>query len=284
MVKEKFYPLLLQWMRSSEIDDSMCWKNAAERQMCFVRDVLCTDLLKVPVFVVSTHTSKSILLPVYRFRLQNGIIVTARENFYGWVVSIKSPFVVNLPEDLVHGDGENGDVTHSYCEGFKEDWVYPYGVKDVRLSTFRVESNYMLWALMRELNTYPEIKKDTNYNYDYGQPIIITETIVKHFMENIGEDMNLSDIFVNTYYNYAYNYDFCKENNLDCYFHASSRDLAPEEERKEKIADFAKRICMTDDNKKAFDVEIHCLGAGEIDENGIEFDILSGNKNNSPNN
>ena len=82
MVKEKFYPLLLQWMRSSEIDDSMCWKNAAERQMCFVRDVLCTDLLKVPVFVVSTHTSKSILLPVYRFRLQNGIIVTARENFY----------------------------------------------------------------------------------------------------------------------------------------------------------------------------------------------------------
>ena len=203
MVKEKFYPLLLQWMRSSEIDDSMCWKNAAERQMCFVRDVLCTNLLQVPVFVVSTHTSKSILLPVYRFRLQNGIIVTARENFHGWVVSIKSPFVVNLPEDLVHGDEKNGDVTHSYCEGFKEDWVYPYGVKDVRLSTFRVESNYMLWALMRELNTYPEIKKDTNYNYDYGQPI--TETIVEHFIENIGEDMNLSDIFVNTYYNYAYN-------------------------------------------------------------------------------
>ena len=100
MVKEKFYPLLLQWMRSSEIDDSMCWKNAAERQMCFVRDVLCTNLLKVPVFVVSTHMSKSILLPVYRFRLQNGIIVTARENFYGWSVSIKSPFVVNLPEEL----------------------------------------------------------------------------------------------------------------------------------------------------------------------------------------
>jgi hypothetical protein len=31
-------------------------------------------------------------------------------------------------------------------------------------------------------------------------------------------------------------------------------------------------------------LEIHCLAAGEIDENGIEFDILSGNKNNSPDN
>ena len=280
MDKEKFYPLLLQWMRSSKIADSMRWKDAAESQMCFVRDMLCTNLLKVPVFVVSTHTSKSILLPVYRFRLQNGIIVTARENFYGWVVSIKSPFVVNLPEDLVHGDGKNGDVTYSYCEGFKDDWVYPYGVKDVRLSTFRVDSNYMLWALMRELNTYPEIKKDTNYNY--GQ--LITETITKHFMEKIGEDMDLNNIFVNTYYNYAYNYDFCKENNLDYYFSASSRDLSPEEERKEKIADFAKRICMTDSAQKAFDLEIHCLAAGEIDEHGIEFDILSGNKNNSSDN
>ena len=78
--------------------------------------------------------------------------------------------------------------------------------------------------------------------------------------------------------------DFCKESNLDCYFNASSRDLSPEEERKEKIADFAKRICMTDAGQKAFDVEMQCLGAGEIDVNEFEFDILSGNKNNSPDN
>ena len=79
-------------------------------------------------------------------------------------------------------------------------------------------------------------------------------------------------------------YDFCKENNLSCYFSASSKDLSPEEERKEKIADFAKRICMTDAGQKAFDVEINCLRAGEIDVNKIEFDIVSGNKNNSPDN
>ena len=96
----------------------------------------------------------------------------------------------------------------------------------------------MLWALMREFNTYPEIKKDTNYNY--GQPI--TETIVKHFMEKIGEDMDLNDIFFNTYYNYAYNYDFCKENNLNCYFNASSRDLSSKEERKEKVIAMLSRV------------------------------------------
>lgn len=267
--KKKSYPLLLQWMRGQEIKDEMIWKKDAIAQECFVRDSLCRYLLHVPVFVVSTHMSKSILLPVYRFRIQNGIIVTARENFYGWVVSIKSPFPVSLPQDLVHGDGaeHNEDITHCYCEGFKEDWVYPYGCEDVRLTTFRVEDMYRMWALMRELNKYPAVKEDEDAA-SYG--ITIVKMFVNQALDAISSDkIGLSEIFFHSYYGAAYSYDFCEKNNLDSYFHASSRELSKEDELKEQIEDFAKRICMSPENKKIFNAEIEGLWVGHIEEERV---------------
>ena len=81
--------LLLEWMRETpDIEDKMNWKRPAERQMCFVRDQIGRNLLRVPVFAVSTHRSKSIDLPVYGLTMRNGIEMYARENFYGWVVSL----------------------------------------------------------------------------------------------------------------------------------------------------------------------------------------------------
>ena len=57
--------LLLHWMRKQEIDDKMIYKNAAIKQECFLRDQICMRLLHTHAFVVSTHMSKSIILPVY---------------------------------------------------------------------------------------------------------------------------------------------------------------------------------------------------------------------------
>ena len=263
MEKEKSYPLLLQWMRSQEIDDKMLWKKAAINQECFVRDVLTQGLLKVPVFVVSTHMSKSVRLPVYRFRIQNGIVVTMRENFYGWVVSLKNPFPVDLPEDLVGGDGagHNEDITSCYCEGFKEDWVYPYGTKGVRLTTFRVEGDYRLYALMRELNMHPAEKNADDASCgEYIARICIEQQM------KLTEGMRVSEVFYQSYFGAAYNYDFCQANGQDCYFHASSRDLTKEDELKEEIADFAHRICMSPENKKIFNNEMAGLQIGRREE------------------
>lgn len=267
MSKEKCYPLLLQWQRNWEIDDKMLWKKSAEKQTCFVRDNLCRGLLHTPVFVVSTHTSKSIRLPVYRFRMHNGILVTARENFYGWVVSIKSPFPVNLPDDLVHGDGANNneDISSCYCEGFKEDWVYPYGIENVRLSTFRVEGDYRLYALMCELNKYPALREDENFCC--GE--YVTKITIKQMVERYKENLSLSDIFCHSYYSGAYSLDFCRENNLDSFFHASSRELTEEQELEEQINDFAKRICMSPENSKMFNAEMEGLWIGRIEETEV---------------
>lgn len=266
---EKSYPLILAWMRQQEIEDKMLWKKAAIEQEMFVRDALCDFYLHVPCFVVSTHHSKSIELPVYRFRMHNGIIVTMRENFYGWVVSVKSPFVLNLPKDLVYGDGENKeDISPCYAEGFKEDWVYPYCVENIRLSTFRVDGNYMLWALMRELNMLknPAQKEPRKL----GEKV--AEAIIRYHMGFVDKEsrMHLHDVFPFTYY-YVYGYDFSKAHGLDTFVSIKDKDISEEEEEKIKIADFAKRVAMEDESEKRLQLEMECLQVGLIDTHGLEF-------------
>lgn len=267
--EEKSYPLLLQWMRKQEIDDKMIWKKAAEHQEIFVRDDLCASLLHTPVFVVSTHCSKSIELPVYRFMLHNGIIVTARENFYGWVVSIKSPFMVDLPEDLVYGDeedGKNGDVVDCYCEGFKSDWVYPYGTKEVRLSTFRVSDNFRLWALMRELKKYPGNEKEVTKFGSYLVKICAEQTMA------LFPDMELYNVFQFTHC-YVYGYKFCKKDGRDLptFFHCADKDISKEEELKLKIEDFAKRVEMDEEAQRRFDAEIRCFYEARIEPDRLKL-------------
>jgi hypothetical protein len=259
MKKEKSYPLLLQWMRSWEIPETMHYLKAAEHQACFVRDELCRDLLHVPVFVISTHHSKSIKLPVYRFRMQNGIIVTMRDNFYGWVVSLKRPREVNLPEDIVHGDAGK-DVT--CCEGFSDDWVYPYSTERVRLTTFRVDDEYRLFALFRELNNkYKVVTPDRGL--DEG----LTATIIRQQMEVV-DDVDVNEVFSYVWYNYAYDLDWCKENNLKSFFHAD-KDLSDEKKKEAEIKDFAHRICMNQEAANAFHTTMECLWIGRIEENGL---------------
>ena len=267
MKKEKSYPLLLQWMRKQEIKDTMRWKDAAISQKVFVRDTLCGDLLHTPVFVVSTHTSKSIKLPVYRFRIHNGIIVTARDNFSGWVVSIKSPFAVNLPKDLVSGWGRNyEDMKPCYCEGFKEDWVYPCVTENVRLSTFCVDSNYALWTLMRELNQYEPVEKEQRtYSVD------IIAMCIGQAMTTF-DDMKLYEVFP-CYHRCAYNYDFCKAHELDCYFYADKE--SDKDELTQEIEDFAKRLEMTPEFQQQFNNDMSAIWMGRIEENGLEMEELN---------
>jgi hypothetical protein len=147
--------LILNWQRRVDLDEALYYKKSAERQTIFMRDDICRDLLRIPCFVVSHHVSKSCLLPVYFFKLNNCIEVICRENFYGWVVSVKTPTSeceISLPADLIHGDGDDKDIHPVYCEGFKDEWVFPYSNK--HKMTFRVRNNYQFWSLMRELNKY----------------------------------------------------------------------------------------------------------------------------------
>jgi hypothetical protein len=63
------YPTLPEWVEANKPKDEMLWKGAFEQSV--LRMIALTswcEAVKAPALVVSTHTSKSITLPVIRFQ------------------------------------------------------------------------------------------------------------------------------------------------------------------------------------------------------------------------
>lgn len=147
---------LLYYQRTTDINGKYLWKNNAEEQMLFIRDTICSRLLKTMAFVVSTHTSKSISLPVYWFVLNNGVKVICRNNFYDWKVSVELPVPFGLeniiPLDII-SNKEN--ISSCYCEGFKKNWVYEtYQPNNLTQTKFTIEisDDYKFYLLMYVLS------------------------------------------------------------------------------------------------------------------------------------
>ena len=189
--------LLLEYMRTHDIEDKMVYKKAAIQQMCFVRDALCQYLLQVPVFVVSTHCSKSIQLPVYYFEMRNGIRAIMRENFHGWVVSLNSSFPITL-EDFCEGDGnkQSEDIHPCYAEGFKKSWVYPYVKEEALRTTFRVNSKYQLYTLFYLLSKMPKKGKRAIINVDEeNQARMMMQEVIKDHPEMSAWELFSCSIF-----------------------------------------------------------------------------------------
>lgn len=235
--------LLLEWMRETpDIEDKMLWKKAAEHQMCFFRDQIAMNLLRVPVFAVSQHMSKSILLPVYGLTIRNGIEVYARENFYGWVVSLKAPsgMRINIDDyvDLFIGSPEGkpeDDISSCYCEGFREDWVFHAYKTDCGECTFRVDTDYQLYTLMYILNRL----KNENKKEITPVPDIICETLYKNILEkHNSEHIHPDELFHLTQWA------------------VYQKNLPYEETKDKELWEFAKEY---EDVRKEFSIEVKLL-------------------------
>ncbi len=108
-------PVDLQaWCRVNIPKNTMRWYTSFGEQIVFVRDTISKVFIDndkcyeynessnydpnyiIPkASVCSTHTSKSIKLPVYRISLpEYHLEITMRENFHGWVVSIDSKYPI----------------------------------------------------------------------------------------------------------------------------------------------------------------------------------------------
>lgn len=121
-------------------------------QLIPVRDVL-PGLWRLPrgddsraVTVISTHTSKSVRLPVYQLMVPGVGVFRMRNNFYDWGVSCDLAFPA--PNDL-WGDMFNPAKIGSFFEGFDASWVYePFAVNQQRFSLM-ISSNFeQLYAFM----------------------------------------------------------------------------------------------------------------------------------------
>ena len=150
------------WRYEHIIKDEMLWKKAAQNQMMFVHDKL-NGLMqnsletedRTDVEVISTHTSKSILLPVYH--LQRGDLhIILRENFYNWKMSVLNPnFVLANFDGLfyttppIDPDYTGDELSSVYFEGFPKDLIFGYYEEsDKSHFSAHIVNDQMMWTTL----------------------------------------------------------------------------------------------------------------------------------------
>jgi len=107
-----------------------------------------------PPRAISSHTSKSMPLPVYEIELAHlGLRLTMRNNFYNWVVTVESERPVTGPfYGLIRPDETK--IPHYYAEGFHPDWLFdPWTSGAKKFSTF-LYGEHTLWAFLMLLTEH----------------------------------------------------------------------------------------------------------------------------------
>ena len=259
--------LLLQWMRKWNIDKNLIYRQAAIDQACFLRDDICGQLLHTHPFVVSTHISKSVTLPVYAFTMRNGIKVICRENFYGWMLSVELPqdkpsHVDVIPEDVFEC-GYMKDISSCYFEGFKDEWVYegynPHNLSQRKFS-FGIRSDYDFYMAMYMLkHLYPEIEYTEKANLLTKESIasMISDMYNKfgynEFEISEGKERRIMkgwEILLYTWHQLD-DYDFRKEKGLDYIPYDTPED----------VDKFAEEIAKYPETRKVFAMEANMFTA-----------------------
>lgn len=144
---------LQAWMNENTPSEEMKYKQGFLRQTVFVRDTFCIlfqNEIK-SLEVISTHTSKSILLPVYcvnlNFNDHNYIKFVLRDNFHDWKISVSSTIDLHFPTEMFSKNGE--EQNHNvYCEGFEESWIYGPYVKNQSKFTVEIYNNELLYMFL----------------------------------------------------------------------------------------------------------------------------------------
>ena len=122
---------LQEWAMAHEPDEKLTHKDGYWNQIIFVRDIIAQVLattykecetIQAKMQAVSTHTSKSVQLPVFKVELTDGTTFIMRYNFHDWKVSVSSPRDVKA--DFMGLFDPNDSIHEAYCEGFPEGTIY----------------------------------------------------------------------------------------------------------------------------------------------------------------
>jgi hypothetical protein len=142
---------LFAWSNVNRPIDSMVYKQNFYEQMDVLKYTvpsLFTTLHNFPTMVISTHASKSILLPVCKYSFYDGDLeVIVRCNFRDWVVSVNSKETLNIwiTKDIFDPEAKIDDCM---CEGIPEEYIYDIFKNDKNKFTFRIYSVYSLYAFL----------------------------------------------------------------------------------------------------------------------------------------
>jgi len=143
---------LQRWFMAHIPKEEMFYAKSLEHQVMFVRDTITgllsrsqLDYKRLPR-VISTHTSKSVKLPVYYFDAVWAKLIL-RCNFYDWKVSVESK-VGPLALDLDGLCGIEKPIPHCYCEGFMSEWVFSAYKENSSKFTVELGRDYDLYTFL----------------------------------------------------------------------------------------------------------------------------------------
>lgn len=155
------------WANSHTPEDNLIWKRSYWNQIMFVRDRLPKAFTKnnmeyiqlvENITVISTHTSKSILLPVYHLTIPYiDLSIVIRNNFYDWKVTVTAPSKPLLLGNMF-GNLFDPTITIPYynCEGFPKDKVAGSFATNHQHFTSELGDDYDLyifcWLIAQRLN------------------------------------------------------------------------------------------------------------------------------------
>jgi len=143
---------LQAWALANQPHEESFFKEAFWKQVMFVRDDLRRAMGNVTeITVVSTHTSKSILLPVYKLTLKSGVRIIMRGNFHDWKVTvISSELRENIQMNTALFDA-NKRISEVYCEGFEDIWVHGPYYESRKAFTLEAPNDLMLFAILMSI-------------------------------------------------------------------------------------------------------------------------------------
>jgi len=189
---------LEQWVQENPVREEMCWKGAAEKSfpgmVSFAKAWAGED---DEIEVVSSHTSKSIRLPVIRVSGRAGTIYL-RDNFHD--VKISFECADNIEHDLFGiTAGTSFYLSPCYFEGFDKSWVFPgfrKGSRNFSVCIGYERANELAGAInayfakdqedqLRIFEYHSDLvrrlQQEENMALNYGLPFVKTQSLLRSF-------------------------------------------------------------------------------------------------------
>jgi hypothetical protein len=159
---------LQTWFMANKPNADLLWKDGLTEQVIFVRDPLAglfaagreyKDWRENTAFVISTHRSKSVVLPVYLLK-RPGLQLILRYNFHNWKMSVISEkpiqcfentalFYTTPPIDPEYTGDHLADV---YFEGFPKDLIFGYySPSDKKQFSAELDGNHQVWTVVYQM-------------------------------------------------------------------------------------------------------------------------------------
>ncbi|MBN1325857.1 hypothetical protein JW977_02660 [Candidatus Falkowbacteria bacterium] len=145
---EKAHQVLWDWAKANKPSEIMIWAKDFERQIEYVCDTIALQLLrnyKYTVTIISTHISKSIKLPVYSIKVENGLTLIMRGNFHDWNISVKSRLPIRADFTCLRFFT---DKETCFCQGFPENLKFGQYAKDKKEFTVCLANEYETYTFL----------------------------------------------------------------------------------------------------------------------------------------